>query len=72
MEAKRIEISAELWADHKKTDIVKQLRVSIMTVRRVADRMMKSEALKDRPRYGGGIVANPKRHKKGLRKPSDS
>ena len=42
MEAKRIEISALLLAGHKKSEIVKRLKVSQITVHRVADRLRNS------------------------------
>ena len=49
MEAKRIEIAALLRASHKKAEIAKRLKVSRMTVHRVAKRLEESESLKDRP-----------------------
>ena len=46
MEAKRIEVSALLRAGHKKSEIAKRLKVSRMTVHRVADRLRNSQTLK--------------------------
>ena len=43
MEAKRIEVSALLRVGHKKSEIAKQLKVSQMTVHRVADHLRNSE-----------------------------
>ena len=47
MEAKIIEISVLLRAGHKKLEIAKRLKVSQMTVHRVADSLRNSETLKD-------------------------
>ena len=52
MEAKRIGIAALLRAQHTKAFIAKHLKVSRMTVHRVADRLKSGEGLKDRPRTG--------------------
>ena len=52
MEAKKIEFSALLRASHKKSDIVKLLNVSQMSVHRVVSRLRDGETLKDRPRTG--------------------
>ena len=49
MEAKRFEISALLRAGHSKSDIASQLKVSLRTVYRVADRLTNNNTLKDRP-----------------------
>ena len=68
MEAKRIEISALLSAEHKKANIVKLQNVSLSTVKRVANRLKNNESLKDRPRSGRPQVIQRKNVRKAFQK----